>query len=368
MIGRTVWETLFPTLKDWKIKSLLGKIIAIVSSPAVFLLTLTLPVVDETAEDAENQEELGPGDALEEEEEEECRLGLALGAENRRVLDGLEDTANEGQGAKDGADRGRPCRPDSPQKPATRRSSLSSSDQEQPERREGHPVSYPMVDVGPGSCSASSSLDPRPALAVLSTSPGIPTHPSVDPGLLDRSSSPDAAFSDHHVARLLATVQSLLSPIFWKICLQNNEDQGPNPDHHSTSLPTDFGGGGDQGRDDVVVISDRFSLTYDNLITLGTIVGGLVLSKLVYVQLRPTEDGNNGKMKIGLCVLGFVNSMLWILSIVDQVIFVLAQLAHILHIDNAVLGLTIFGVGNSLGDLVANLTRLSSLSFSPFFL
>ncbi|KAA1087127.1 hypothetical protein PGT21_023231 [Puccinia graminis f. sp. tritici] len=366
MIGRTVWDTLFPTLKDWKIKSLLGKIIAIVSSPAVFLLTLTLPVVDETAEDAEDQEELGPDDA--QEEEEECRLGLALGAENRRVLDGLEDTANGREGAQDGADRGRPCRPDSPQQPATRRSSSSSSsNQEEAEesRREGHPVSYPMVDVGPGSGSASLSLDPRPALAVLSAariSPDNPAHPIVDPGLLDRSSSSDTPFSDHHVARLLATVQSFLSPIFWKICLQNNEDQGPsNPDHHSTSLPKHFGGA-DQGRKDVVVIFDRFSLTYDNLLTLGTIVGGLVLSKLVYVQLRPTEEGNNGKMKIGLCVLGFVNSMLWILSIVDQVIQVLAQLAKILHIDNAVLGLTIFGVGNSLGDLVANLT-LAKMGF-----
>jgi hypothetical protein len=116
MMARTVWETLFPTLKDWKITSLLEKIIAIVSSPAVFLLTLTLPVVDETAEDVENQEELGRDDA--QEEEEESQRGLALGVENRRVLDGLEDSANGGQGAKDGADRGPPFRPDSPQKAA----------------------------------------------------------------------------------------------------------------------------------------------------------------------------------------------------------------------------------------------------------
>ncbi|KAA1096278.1 hypothetical protein PGT21_011392 [Puccinia graminis f. sp. tritici] len=219
-----------------------------------------------------------------------------------------------------------------------------------------------MVDVGPGSGSASLSFDPRPALAVLSAariSPENPAQPIVDPGLLDRSSGSDTPFSDHHVARLLATVQSFLSPIFWKICLQNNEDQDPsNPAHHSSSLPSHFGGADHGQKDVVVVISDRFSLTHDNLLTLGTIVGGLMLSKLVYVQLRPTEEGNNGKMKIGLCVLGFVNSMLWILSIVDQVIHVLAQLASILHIDNAVLGLTIFGIGNSLGDLVANLTRV----------
>ncbi|KAH9442732.1 hypothetical protein Pst134EA_031579 [Puccinia striiformis f. sp. tritici] len=46
-----IWESLFPTLKDWKIKSLLGKIVAILSAPAVLVLTLTLPVVDETSED-----------------------------------------------------------------------------------------------------------------------------------------------------------------------------------------------------------------------------------------------------------------------------------------------------------------------------
>jgi sodium/potassium/calcium exchanger 6 len=54
--------------------------------------------------------------------------------------------------------------------------------------------------------------------------------------------------------------------------------------------------------------------------------------------------------------VGFVVSITWISSIADEVVGVLKSIGVILNISDAILGLTIFAVGNSLGDLVADYT------------
>lgn len=53
---------------------------------------------------------------------------------------------------------------------------------------------------------------------------------------------------------------------------------------------------------------------------------------------------------------GFVVSIAWISSIAAQVVAVLKALAVIMNMSHAIMGLTIFAVGNSLGDLVADIT------------
>jgi solute carrier family 24 (sodium/potassium/calcium exchanger), member 6 len=44
-----LYITLFPTTRDFQSKNLFGKVVAILAIPAVFLLTITLPVVDSEA-------------------------------------------------------------------------------------------------------------------------------------------------------------------------------------------------------------------------------------------------------------------------------------------------------------------------------
>lgn len=56
------------------------------------------------------------------------------------------------------------------------------------------------------------------------------------------------------------------------------------------------------------------------------------------------------------CFLGFIVSIAWISTIASEVVGVLKAVGIILGISDAILGLTIFAVGNSLGDLVANIT------------
>lgn len=57
-----------------------------------------------------------------------------------------------------------------------------------------------------------------------------------------------------------------------------------------------------------------------------------------------------------LALLGFIVAIFWIATIATEVVSVLKTLGVILNISDSLLGLTVFAVGNSLGDLVANIT------------
>ncbi|CEN60098.1 hypothetical protein ASPCAL02539 [Aspergillus calidoustus] len=57
-----------------------------------------------------------------------------------------------------------------------------------------------------------------------------------------------------------------------------------------------------------------------------------------------------------LAFLGFVVAIFWIATIATEVVSLLKTLGVILNISDSLLGLTVFAVGNSLGDLVANIT------------
>lgn len=54
--------------------------------------------------------------------------------------------------------------------------------------------------------------------------------------------------------------------------------------------------------------------------------------------------------------IGFFISVLWISNIATEVVAVLKALGFILQINEAILGLTVFAIGNSLGDLIGNVT------------
>lgn len=57
-----------------------------------------------------------------------------------------------------------------------------------------------------------------------------------------------------------------------------------------------------------------------------------------------------------LSMLGFVVSICWIATIATEVVSLLKTIGVILNISDSLLGLTVFAVGNSLGDLVADVT------------
>ncbi|CAG7931007.1 unnamed protein product [Penicillium olsonii] len=57
-----------------------------------------------------------------------------------------------------------------------------------------------------------------------------------------------------------------------------------------------------------------------------------------------------------LSLLGFLVAISWIATIATEVVSLLKTLGVILNISDSLLGLTVFAVGNSLGDLVADIT------------
>ncbi|RYP24751.1 hypothetical protein DL765_000297 [Monosporascus sp. GIB2] len=86
---------------------------------------------------------------------------------------------------------------------------------------------------------------------------------------------------------------------------------------------------------------------------LSSLVGSLVLLGVI---LMTTSPDRRPKYHFLFCFLGFCISIAWISSVAGEVVGVLKAFGVILDISEAILGLTVFAVGNSVGDLVADVT------------
>ncbi|KAF8557459.1 hypothetical protein OG21DRAFT_1595966 [Imleria badia] len=117
----------------------------------------------------------------------------------------------------------------------------------------------------------------------------------------------------------------------------------------------------------VVVLFSRSS--HIKWLLAGTVLGGSLLALLV---LAFSNMGSHPTAQMARCSMGFLVSVVWIMAIADEVVNVLQVTDSNLSIDytltslffqtfgfifglsDAIIGLTIFAVGNSLADLVAN--------------
>jgi len=89
------------------------------------------------------------------------------------------------------------------------------------------------------------------------------------------------------------------------------------------------------------------------MLVLYSLLGSLVTFGILVLTTTPDKPP---KYRFLFCFLGFVVSIAWISTIANEVVGVLKAFGVILGISDAILGLTIFAVGNSLGDLVADIT------------
>jgi solute carrier family 24 (sodium/potassium/calcium exchanger), member 6 len=87
--------------------------------------------------------------------------------------------------------------------------------------------------------------------------------------------------------------------------------------------------------------------------SLFALLGSLIF---LFFLLLTTTSNRPPKWRFLLSFVGFCVSITWISSIANEVVGVLKTLGVILNISDAILGLTIFAVGNSMGDLVADIT------------
>ncbi|KAF8322693.1 hypothetical protein DL93DRAFT_1051915 [Clavulina sp. PMI_390] len=82
---------------------------------------------------------------------------------------------------------------------------------------------------------------------------------------------------------------------------------------------------------------------------------------LAAVEMLSQQSEKTGIAKVGvgrlaLCLMGFTVAMVWIMAIADEVVQVLTTFGLIFGLSDAIIGLTIFAIGNSLADFVADIT------------
>ncbi|ESK88794.1 sodium calcium exchanger protein [Moniliophthora roreri MCA 2997] len=82
-------------------------------------------------------------------------------------------------------------------------------------------------------------------------------------------------------------------------------------------------------------------------------VAGFSAAVLVAVFAK---RGDNPAFTMARCSMGFLVAVVWIMAIADEVVRVLQTFGFIFGLSDAIIGLTIFAVGNSLADLVANMS------------
>ncbi|KAL5122058.1 hypothetical protein ACEQ8H_000275 [Pleosporales sp. CAS-2024a] len=266
--------TLFPTLTNWSEKNIWEKLLGVVASLPVFLLTITLPVVEPQKDEDEG------GHA-------ELSLDFGL-ASPRTPLSGSMDSRgqsivlpSEGMAT-----------------PATSKSLNSSTVFD---RRQPHI----------GSFSSNTTTNPPPVY--ITNSDAI-------------AQSPEAVLAIHSSEpkqwnRWLVILQMFTAPLFVVVILWAN----------------------------VCPESPRTLLHW----TLYSLLASCIFLAII---LPTTSPNRPPPWRNLLCFIGFAVAIAWISTIANEVVGVLRTLGVILNMSDAILGLTIFAVGNSLGDLIADIT------------
>ncbi|KAF2265628.1 sodium/calcium exchanger protein-like protein [Lojkania enalia] len=263
-------STLFPTLSCWRDKSVWEKLLGIVAAPSVFLLTMTLPVVetqkDNTSDDNISQRLSLPPPVT--------PVNSSIGQQQRDLVTVLE--------------------PDSP-------------------THENLPGVAKNARINGVSASGAITAANHPPCSITN-----------DDRILQSPEQLSTIYSSSEPKqwnRWLVIIQAFTAPFFLVLIVwANTEIEHPR----ALFKPT-----------------------------LYSLVFSLIL---LAILLTTTTPNRPPRWRTLLCFLGFAVSIAWISSIANEVVGVLKTLGVILNMSDAILGLTIFAVGNSLGDFVADIT------------
>lgn len=284
---RVLVSTLFPTLYSWADKNIWEKVLGVVAAPSVFLLAITLPVVEVDKEEDEELPDIIDPDP-----------GLLSPHRSRSVSTSTVLAA---------------LPPDSP-------STDSASNDEEPGppkvRKHGkqgtRSPSINIVEPEDGAAQQSPPKEPRRLHPPSRQSNNVTRSPSPAP--------PTSSAKEWN--RWLVVTQIFTGPLLLVVLLWANTDPSLSP--RNLLLPC-----------------------------LYALIASLVTFAVLILTTTPSHAP---KYRYILCFFGFIISIAWISTIANEVVGVLKAFGVILGISDAILGLTIFAVGNSLGDLVADIT------------
>ncbi|CAK7564442.1 MAG: hypothetical protein SEPTF4163_002334 [Sporothrix epigloea] len=291
-------NTLFPSLMGWREKTIWDKFVCLVSVPTVLLLVITLPVVDvDIRSDVDEEEEAGY---------EYGRHDLeADGADD--VHSPLIESGQTSEWQR------------------YRRSTLTSRSIPMPAAAA---VQDEAARLGTDAISSTAvSLTSADASGSSTPAARVPVVPSTLPCPAAKPAEPvqiEVGTANGGWNRWLVAVQLVTGPLFTVFIVWAN-------------MAEDL----ERPRRDLAV------MVLASLATSCVLLA--VLLSTTTAQCRP-------KYHSMLCYLGFVISVAWISTVAGEVVGVLKAFGVIVGISEAILGLTIFAVGNSLGDLVADIT------------
>jgi sodium/potassium/calcium exchanger 6 len=269
-------STLFPTLTSWRDKNIWDKLLGLVAALPVFLLTITLPVVEPASNDVD---EAGHPD-----------FGLPPPL---TPVGGTFDPQYRLDGSA----------------PASRNNTDPSKTKKHSSNPNGN--SYASNNTTTGS---------QPPQVFITTDQNIIGSPEQLPGDA-LSAHPHPSTEPKQWNRWLIIIQIFTAPFFIVLVVWANVE----PDSPRALLR-----------------QTAYSLIAS-------------LSMLAFILLTTTPN-RAPRWRQLLCFLGFAVAIAWISTIANEVVGVLRTLGVILNMSDAILGLTIFAVGNSLGDLVADIT------------
>jgi len=274
-------RTIFPTLQGWKEKRWWDKVISLASTPSIFLLVTTLPVVE--SDPVGDEEQSDPADQ----------------PADTTDLASLQDRIAE--------------RPEAEWQEFRRRTRSASKS---PRALSPH---FRSLDSH-GAVQEESSMQPDHRPSISFPVPHLAKPLSQEPDHVTATSADE----DQGWSRWLVAVQIFTGPLFVVfITWANLADDMENPRQAILQM-----------------------MMYGLILSCGMLAALLLL----------TTADKKPKYHFLLCFLGFVISIAWISTIAGEVVGVLKAIGVILGISEAILGLTIFAVGNSLGDLVADIT------------
>ncbi|MCJ1230976.1 hypothetical protein MMC12_007651 [Toensbergia leucococca] len=276
---RILVSTLFPTLFSWNDKNIWEKFLGIVAAPSVFLLAITLPVV-----------EAEKGDEIPEPIVPDSGVLSPSGTRSRSHL------------------RNVPVLP--PESPIFEPVETENVGFEQPSPNIGQHGNH-------GLGSPAIRRKDKNIVHVLDYENRDRMSQGKDSSNADYSPSSPKEWN-----RWLVSTQAFTAPFFMVLIIWANSD------------PT-------------------FSARNLLFPTLYALIASLVVFAII---LLTTTDSKPPRHRYLLCFVGFIVSIAWISTIANEVVGVLKALGVILGISDAILGLTIFAVGNSLGDLIADIT------------
>lgn len=283
--------TLFPTLQGWKEKTAWDKFVSAISVPSIFLLVITLPVVDSETTDGESSilETIVDHTSHHEHHEHHDHYGFGHMAPPVSV----EHSSIEHEGETEWE--------------RYRRHTLVSRGSSHP----GSAVPPSSAHAAEGGHLAASQLSLGP--------PAIVTKPASDFPSSISAKNDCAGWNRWLVALQLFTGPQFAVLVLWA----NTLDEWENP--HKTLI----------------------RMVLYTLLTSLILLGGLIVF---------TSEDRAPRYHYLLCFMGFIISIAWISTIAGEVVGVLKTVGVILNISEALLGLTIFAAGNSVGDLVADIT------------